>query len=574
MLSTKPTHMLASLVDTLQSQGLKSHNILHQASLLAAWSWCSQHRPELGLPAPKDRPGITVAMKAMREALDTAIGSSDMDTGLLEMNCTGRAVQELQEKTAHLEWLDAESLIKELASLAEHTTGQQAGVNPLPLELAQLMVTLGRTAENQVVAAYPQGDLLMALSDKAAERTYVSQSHTLLSEALILICGASMMLKDRGDPLLHADVVLSAPPMGAKVLYSASSGKQRSRRMDAVGLQEAYELATHRAVVLLPTGTLYDMAEYALREELVRDNVIDIVIQLPDQTLLGTTIPPVLVVLDKKRQQGDSITFVDASRLMKDDPTQSTKKLQLRYDFWEKLNQIVINPINEATCRQVSQSEIESNDFDLSVNRYVMGIATQKINSQKSTHPLNEVAEIVRAQTLKGEEGEDGKLFIEIGGRDINASGQISIQEPVKELNVAGRTRKRAEQQQLRPGDVLLISKGSIGRVALVGNNCGNNWIAGQVFFILRAKEHIVRPEYLYRYLSSPMVQQYLEEIASGTGIPILKANDIKYLSVPLPSLQDQESVIDVHHQIMEEYAAIWAHQKEIEELSQQHWPI
>lgn len=573
MLNTKPTHMLASLVDTLQSQGLNSHNIVHQASLLAAWSWCFQHRPELGLPAPKDRPGITLAMKAMSEVLDTTVGSSDMDTGFLEMNCTGRAVQELQVKTAHLEWPDAESLIKELASLAEQALGQQAGVNPLPLELAKLIVTLGRTAEKRVVAAYPQGDLLMALSDKAAERTYVSQSHTLLSEALILICGSSMRLKDRGAPLLHADVVLSAPPMGAKVLYSESSGKQRSRRTDAVGFQEAYELATHRAVVLLPTGTLYDMAEYALREELVRDNVIDMVLQLPDQTLLGTTIPPVLVVLDKKRQQGDSITFVDASRLMKDDPTQSNKKPQLRNDFWEKLNQVVINPINEATCRQVSQSEIESNDFDLSVNRYVMGIATQKINSQESIHPLNEVAEIVRAQTLKGEGGEDGKLFIEIGGRDIDASGQISIQEPVKELNVAGRTRKRAEQQQLRPGDVLLISKGSIGRVALVGNNCGNNWIAGQVFFILRAKEHI-RPEYLYRYLSSPMVQQYLEEIASGTGISILKANDIKYLPVPVPSLKEQESVIDVHRQIMEEYAAIWAHQKKIEELSHQHWPI
>ena len=70
------------------------------------------------------------------------------------------------------------------------------------------------------------------------------------------------------------------------------------------------------------------------------------------------------------------------------------------------------------------------------------------------------------------------------------------------------------------------------------------------------------------------MVQQYLEEIASGTGTPILKANDVKTLPVPVPSLEEQERVIGVHRQIMEEYEAIRAHQEKIEELSRQHWDI
>lgn len=83
-----------------------------------------------------------------------------------------------------------------------------------------------------------------------------------------------------------------------------------------------------------------------------------------------------------------------------------------------------------------------------------------------------------------------------------------------------------------------------------------------------------MRSEYLYRYLASPMVQQYLEEIASGAGIPVLKANDIKNLPVPVPSPEKQQRVLDVHHQIMDEYDAIRAHQARIEELTQKHWDI
>ena len=69
-------------------------------------------------------------------------------------------------------------------------------------------------------------------------------------------------------------------------------------------------------------------------------------------------------------------------------------------------------------------------------------------------------------------------------------------------------------------------------------------------------------------------MQQYLDEIASGAGIPILKANDINHLPVPVPSSEDQARVIDVHRQIMAEHEAIRVHQDKIETLSQQYWAI
>lgn len=569
MPSTDPIRMLEPLLEALRGQGLKSNDAVQQASLLAAWAWCYRYRPELNLPNPERRPGITAAMQAMRTALEETGGFPTINPDFLEMNCTGRTVQDMQGMVATMDWLNTESVVKALANLAEQAMGQQSGQLQLPLELAKLMVQLGKTNGKQVLAAYPMSDLPMALADGAAERTYASTSHSALSDALVLISGASLATEASS-----ADVVLSVPPVGAKVSGINAAGKRRSRRSEAVGLQEAWEGSTDRAVVLMLAGTLFDMAEYELRESLVRENAIDMVIQLPGQTLLGTSTPPVLIVLNHQRDQGAPITFVDASRLVADSARLRSKPAHHNQELWDALSQLVMNSPTGPACRLVSQGEIASNDFDLSVNRYVMGDATQKMAGLDNARPLQNVAEIVRAQTLKSEE-EGGTLFIEIGGRDIDTNGQIRIEEPPKELHVAGRTRKRAEQQQLRPGDVLLISKGSIGRVALVGSECGDNWVAGQVFLILRTQERgLMKPEYLYRYLASPMVQQYLEEISSGAGIPILKANDIKNLPVPVPSPEEQKRVLDVHQQIMDEYDAIRAHQARIEELTQMHWAI
>lgn len=572
MPSTDQAPMLTPLVDTLSSQSLSSQDIVHHTALLAAWAWCAQHRPELGLPAPKAHPGITQAMEAMEKALKAAGCPISMVPDFLEMNCTGRIVQELQDKVAALAWPDAETLVKELASLAEQIQGQQA--HTLPLELAKLMVAQGRTTNQRITAAYPMSDLPMALAGEASARTYATASHSLLSEALVMICGVSVIPQDHESKTPCAEVVLSVPPLGAKAPSTGKAGNRRSSKSDGIGLLEAWELSTRRAIVLVSPGLLFQGTEYSLREELIRENAIDMVIQLPGQTLLDTSVPPVLMVLDHQRDKSAPITFVDAPRLIADTPRQRTKPLYQRTEFWEELARLTEKPHEGDAAKLVEKSTIEANDFDLSVNRYVMGRATQKISDLDNVRPLAEVADIIRAQVLKGEEGDDGKLFIEVGGRDIDESGRIRIQEPRKEIVVAGRARKRAEQQQLRPGDVLLIGKGSTGRVALVGEDCGDNWAAGQVFLIIRAKAHGIRSEYLYRYLTSPLVQQYLEEIVSGSGIPILKAQDIKSLPVPFARAEEQERVIDIHRQIMSEYEAIKAHQAKIKELSQQHWAL
>lgn len=567
-----PLQDMSSLLLNLET-GLSKHAIVNQVSLLAAWAWLSRNTPELGLPTPSDGVGVTDALLAMEEACFEPGVKLSQGADLLELECPGRIIQSLQSMVAQLCWPDRHALIRDLVDMGARFAKQSRVEITLPVELAALMASLVNVEGRSLLATYPMSDVPMALADASTSRTLVMQQASPLAEALAIICGAKMMQEPPESTQLTADVVLSSPPWGQKS-HASHAAKKGVTTSEGLGLLNAWEQSRERAVVLVAPHVLSRGTETQLREELVRDSAIDMVIQLPDRTLWHTAMAPVLVVLDQQREADAPILFVDADRLLTDERRSSIWGRSHNEKFWAALTKLVESRAEGRGARCVSKAEIERNDFDLSVNRYVMGDATQKVADLDNARPLQDVAEIVRAQTLKSEE-EGGTLFIEVGGRDIDASGQVRIEEPPKELHVAGRTRKRAEQQQLRPGDVLLISKGSIGRVALVGSECGDNWVAGQVFLILRTQERgLMKPEYLYRYLASPMVQQYLEEIASGAGIPILKANDIKNLPVPVPSQEEQKRVLDVHQQIMDEYDAIRAHQAKIDELSQQHWVI
>ena len=559
-----------------QDPGLSRHATVNQVSLLATWAWLSHNSPELGLPKPGDGRGVTAALTAIEEVCFEPGVKLSYRADLLELECPGRVMQSLEEMTAKLFWPDLNALIRDLIDMAKDHSWRSRVETTLPIELASVMASLGNVEGRSLLATYPMSDVPMVLAEAATSRTLVMQKASPLAEALAIIGGAKRVQETPENTQLTADVVLSSPPWGTKSPANRDMNKGVGSS-EGIALHDAWQQSRQRAVVLLAPHVLSRGKESLLREELVRANAIDMVIQLPERTLWHTAVAPVLVVLDHQRGADAPTLFVDANRLLAEDRQDPVPVWRRSHndEFWEALTGLAESPEEGRGARFVSKAEIEKNAFDLSVKRYLIGEATQKVSNLENTRPLFDVAEIIRAQMLKSEEGDDGQRVIEVGGRDIDDTGFIRLQETPKEVVVSGRARNRAEQQRLYSGDILLIGKGSIGKVALVGDDCNDHWVAGQVFLIIRAKERdVVKPEYLYRYLASPLMQQYLEEIASGSGIPVLKANDIKTLPVPVTSIAEQERVIDVHRQIMEEYEAIKAHQDKIKQLSQQHWAI
>uniref|UniRef100_UPI000497BF65 N-6 DNA methylase n=1 Tax=Mycoplasmopsis primatum TaxID=55604 RepID=UPI000497BF65 len=122
------------------------------------------------------------------------------------------------------------------------------------------------------------------------------------------------------------------------------------------------------AVVMFP-GTLYrGGAERDIREYLVRNiNVVDAIIQLPENLFFGPTISTCIWVL-RKNKSDTNVFFVDASNEF----IKVTNKNKLTNDNINKIVDTVrFKKEIEHFSKIVNQSEIIDNNFNLSVGSYV-----------------------------------------------------------------------------------------------------------------------------------------------------------------------------------------------------------
>jgi type I restriction enzyme M protein len=121
---------------------------------------------------------------------------------------------------------------------------------------------------------------------------------------------------------------------------------------------------------VLPHGVLFrGGAEGHIREYLIKDkNQLDAVIGLPSNIFYGTSIPTCILVLKKKRQNADTVLFIDASQHFEKVKTQNVLRQ-------EDINKIITAYKARAAEHKYSYlaplSEIAEKDYNLNITRYV-----------------------------------------------------------------------------------------------------------------------------------------------------------------------------------------------------------
>ncbi len=128
--------------------------------------------------------------------------------------------------------------------------------------------------------------------------------------------------------------------------------------------------STGKGAVILPHGVLFrGHAEANIRRNLVRQGYIKGIIGLPPNLFYGTGIPACIVVLDKENaQHRRGIFMIDASRgFMKDG-----NKNRLRSQDIHKIVDVFRRATEEPRySRMVGFAEIEKNEFNLNIPRYI-----------------------------------------------------------------------------------------------------------------------------------------------------------------------------------------------------------
>jgi type I restriction enzyme M protein len=195
-----------------------------------------------------------------------------------------------------------------------------------------------------------------------------------------------------GDALKRFDYVVANPPFSDK-RWSTGLDPERDEyeRFKTFGAPPAKQgdyayllhivhslKSTGIGACILPHGVLFrGNAEAAIRRNLVRRGYIQAIIGLPPNLFYGTGIPACIVVVDKAAaHRRDGIFMIDASAgFMKDGP-----KNRLRAQDIHRIVDVFTRQADVPKyARMVPYAEIEQNDYNLNLPRYIDSQAAEDL---------------------------------------------------------------------------------------------------------------------------------------------------------------------------------------------------
>ena len=154
--------------------------------------------------------------------------------------------------------------------------------------------------------------------------------------------------------------------------------------------------------IILPHGVLFrGGAEERIRTKLLKDGHIDTVIGLPANLFYSTGIPVCILVL-KKCKKPDDVLFINAAEHF----VKGKRQNQLTEEHIAKIIETYQFRKEEPRySRRVDMAEIEKNDFNLNISRYIStAVGEEEIDLEATNAELVEIERAIRAATLKHNE--------------------------------------------------------------------------------------------------------------------------------------------------------------------------
>ena len=315
----------------------------------------------------------------------------------------------------------------------------------------------------------------------------------------------------------------------------------------------------NKAIVLMPVGfTFRSGIEQDLRKYLIDNNFLDAIIQLPPNMYSATSVETTLFIINKNRSNTEGVLFIN----LKDEKflTKIGRKTVLK-DIDEIVG-IYLNKKSDKNSLFVSFEEIRSNDYNFSIDRYI--IQTQETDISINWVQLEKLALIRKSQTIQ--DVDDGENIVELSPSDFVFAGFTTSGKKIKKINLAD---KGLETYRLKPYDILISAKGVVGKIAIIGENI-DYLLASQAIQIVRlerADEIKSEAICLYMYLKSDIGQKALMKIVQGTAMPQISTKELKKFEIPYLDHMKKAKIIDSFNEEMEIYKKIQQLQNKVSEI-------
>lgn len=430
----------------------------------------------------------------------------------------------------------------------------------LPQEVVELICELGEMSPGDAV--YAPWDALGQVAiwgyRKGAEAVVKTPLRSRLLYVAKLFSRGSFKVV-YGDPILNPEqqnaaepskfnVAIGFPPIG--VSYKGARLLERGSLMDGVsssstglGIAHLIEKAQRRAVVVVPTSFLSASgADERARAMLLAAGVVQTVIALPNGLFPTTSLQISVLVLDPLGQH-DEVRFIDATGA---DCFQKTSKARKQLVNVKLIAETALNRGTTESgikwCKLASAAEMSALQSSLQVGRYVVNTATARAKNtlaKVATTTLgNLVSHISPLPTSALRALGDTPPFVEVqevGIQDLALMGFSTTAS--RQVKLSQKIVQGYPHLRLRPWDIVVVTKGSVGRVGLLSPDEFSRttcFVAQSAVALRFIEPNETAAKALYLLLRSPLGNQQLTSIVAGTTTPLIQLRELMQIEIPL----------------------------------------
>lgn len=376
-----------------------------------------------------------------------------------------------------------------------------------------------------------------------------------------------------GRPTTTATHALAIPPFGMLVKgtrlsqWDSADGRvvDQFDRSESMAVYELLHRVTRRAVFLVPSSVLFTRGqEQRLREYILHRggecDDLDSVIALPPGVYSNTSVSSAILVVGSNHNGTRLVDLGVTKRTVTDiaEIIQNGRSLVLGMEE------------DETRACFVSRDAIKANDYILVPSRYLI----KRVDVGPNSVLLSEVCKLIRPPALTKDETSDPA--VEAGIPDLGPWGPLT--GPFKKcvrVRASGR-----DTTSLKPGDIILSLKGTIGKAGLLGTFKDERVVASQSCVGLRVLatkngSNKLSAEYLLMYLRSDSGQAQLDALKVGATIQSVGLTTLlDSFRVPIGDESIEQAVADDYAKLCALEADISSIEQRIRDISQMHWSL
>ena len=304
-----------------------------------------------------------------------------------------------------------------------------------------------------------------------------------------------------------------------------------------------------KGVVLLPAGPLFKTIDENFRKELVDNGLIEAVVKIPSIRKY-TSIEQYALVISNNNE---TIKFVDISKEISGN---KFKPIILMNKVFE-----IINNDKNKNVSIKTKEELANNGYILKVDNYV-GVKEIKYHNPKKLS--NYIIDKYRGYQMTSKEVDE--LANENGKYEILTISDIDngiISTNLKKVSVDD---NRFERYLVKENDVIITSKGTRIKVAVVSDIGDRKIVANGNLIVLRIDTKKLNPYYLASYLNSSNGQATLNQIQTGSVIISINPSSLVEINISTFDIETQNEIAKKYLAKQQQYLIAKEHLKKIEE--------